>query len=439
MKNTKGVVLDNGLTVILDRFSHPKHAVLIGARFGPVDETGEMWGAAHLIEHMMFKSNRHRTKEEVKREMEWSGAAINGETTSDYSYISCYALNGLEERTIQTMFESVSNPSYLEDEFENEKNVIISESGMYTNDAISVLYGDMLVSVLLKDTPYCHPVEGTPEILSRMAKGQVEEMKARYWVPNNIVIVVSGGFNQKDALRTIEKTFGRMEPAQVPSRMAFEFDTAEDLSMIEMQVYARMEQPQAYLAMGYRMPSVRNPDNIKIELLEHLLSGCMSSRLWRLRDNHGIGYSISSGYDRTADIGMLIFGINGFDPERYNEAIELILGEFAGLKEEPVDKREMEGTITNRISLYQETLINPTERALAIFEKETYKMGYDLNERVECLKRVTPEEIMETATKYLTDNFAIASILPKGYCQKYRPKREQSSWLKRIISHLKGI
>ncbi len=128
----------------------------------------------------------------------------------------------------------------------------------------------------------------------------------------------------------------------------------------------------------------------------------------------GIGYSVGNFFYPTGDEGMFICHVDGFDPKRAQETEKVICDIFNDLKTKPVPEKEFNGTKKLMISKYDDSLEKITDRTQMIFMSELLKIPFDFQQKEEYINQVTKEDLMETAKKYLTEEYALTLLEPEN-------------------------
>ncbi len=413
LKGVKRTVLDNGLTILTHKVPKAKKAVLlVGVKVGSIHEKDVLNGGSHFNEHMLFKSNAHRTAQQITEALELGGADINAWTYFDETvlYIKCLpeALAG----AVVVAYEATTNFTYNQEEFERERQVILTEIKRGIENPESYAASHVFYPTLFSGTSLEKTVAGTEKAMGAITPGDLACFKSDYYAPNNMVIMVAGKFDEKKLRQEIKKTFGAMlytrgirHPSIVvpPNRRQEKFETRRGLE-------------QAYLYLGYKVPSTLNKDNFKLRFLDGVFSAGLSSRMFqKLRVKHGIGYSVSSFYGSHVGVGLFGTVVSGFDATRFLETRDIILGEFADLKINLLSDKEFDITRNLLVSQYSEGFDSITGLAKGILHTEFNQTPYDFREIAKYLKKVTKQDVVEMARQYLTDEFTLTALVPEGF------------------------
>ncbi|RLI96029.1 MAG: hypothetical protein DRO92_00440 [Candidatus Altiarchaeales archaeon] len=407
MREIKRIDFQNGLRLLMEKRPNTKKAaLLIGVKVGPVNENDKISGISHFNEHLLFKSNRYRTTRQIIEDLEYSGTIVNAYTT--WKYTAFYAKTPYRElnNVIQILFEAATNFNYREDEFELERQVILTEIQNYINSPEKYSILGLFIPTLFKGTALERKIEGTVKSITLMKKNDLEKFKKRFYKPNNMVISICGRFDERVLLEKIGDTFGSMkrggsvkdENIEIKNKKLYREERRKDIN-------------QMYLALGYRVPGYQSDDYFKLDILSSILSEGLSSRMfYELREKRGIGYSVGSLYHPFGKEGMFFTHVDGFDPSRLNETKETILKIFENLKNKKIPEREFRGTKKLIISRYDDKLENITDRAILMLESEFYNIPFDFRKKNKLIKGVSKYDIMSAARDYLDENYTLTIL-----------------------------
>ena len=410
LKGVERLELDNGLVLLMEKRPNTKKAALVaGVKVGSVDETARVNGGSHFNEHMLFKSNKHRTAREIAEDLEYSGTIINAYTTWKYTAFTAKAPSRHLNTAMEVLYEAATNFEYKADEFETERQVILTEIRNFINSPERHSLSGIFIPSLYKGTPLEKKIEGTVDTMASVKKEELEAFKEKYYAASNMVIAAVGRFDGRRLVKDVTDIFGSLDKRKIPRRdPKISLKNRRDTVSEE-----RKDITQTYMCLGYRVPGYASPDMHALDLISGLLSEGLSSRMYQeLRDKRGIGYSVGSIFYATGDEGMFITHIEGFDPARLDEARQAILDIFDDLKRNPVPDREFNGTKTLMISKFDDMVERITERSMALFETEIYGIPYDFREKEKHINQVTKKQIQETAEKYLTDDYIMTLLEP---------------------------
>jgi len=401
--------LKNRLVLVTEKKNTKYVMLLIGINVGSIHESNNLNGASHFNEHMVFKTNKHRSYKQLLEDFERLGAKVNAYTAYDRTVFWAKSLPESLNEIIDIYYEGITNFEYVESEFRKEKEVVLTEARMYMDDPKSFI-DDLFISSLYKSTPLEKPIIGELKTLKRMKKGDLEKFKKENYVASNTVIGVVGKFDEKSLEKKILETFGKIRKGKKNKIPPIKIENKKRL------IEKRIDAAQAYLYLGYRVPTYDSEDWCKIFFLKEILYGGMSSRLFQsLREEKGIGYSVGCNYiDLAKNSGCFYVYIDGFDAKRKDEAIDTILKEFKKLKENFVSDDELERRKKVALFKFYENVSKIEYIAEEIVDRELTNRKLNLFKKDKFIKKINKKHIIEAANKYLNDDFTLVIGYPKN-------------------------
>lgn len=413
MTGIKRITLDNGLRVLLATGPKPKkNVVMVGFKVGSAYENDSNAGLFHFLEHILFKSTKTKRSKKILEELEDEGTEVNAGTDYRYTVLHAKMLPHLTAKTIRSFFEMVVNPEYNTRELDFERKVVFDEMENDKDDHL-MHSNDFFFSSLFPGQYLGRPILGDFATLKTITRADLEEAKKRYYIANNAAIAVIGKFNEEEILETILDTFGKLEAGILPPVL-------KNIEIVNSQTVITVPRDtlksQAYLCLGYKVPGSNHKDYPKLVLLDSVLSGGMSSRLFiALREQRGIGYQVGTSLVDFVDIGVFYAFIPGFYKKGLRNAIKVILREFERLKKTAVSRAELERAKSRFSSHYEEALEHPEMWVSQILMKEFFGMPYDFRKFSKYVKKLAPRDIKQVAQEYLTDDYTLTALLPKGF------------------------
>ena len=407
-------VLPNGLTILVrEDHASPVVALNFWVHVGSNNESGDLMGWAHGIEHMLFKGTGLRPPGAIAREIKNAGGEVNAAT--GYETTNYYIVVPREEfRTALDIHADVLRNSVFDPlELENERQVLIEENQMYRDRPSG--YGhtwEELFRLGFTRHRYQSPIGGPDRNLRETPRERIVAYKERYYVPANIVYVITGDVEAEVAFAAVESVLGDW-PA-VP----FEADVSPPEPLQTRFRYKEIEGDvsRVYGKIGFHVSSELADDHDALHVLSHILGVGRSSRLFReVRENRGLAHSISVLSVSGVDPGYLVIDFTA-DAPRALDALTAIFHEIGRLIREPVAKAELVRTRTMVESDYVFGLETVEGQASILGHYATLgqlERAFDYPDRV---GRVTKDDVREVATRYL--GVAKASVV------LYRPRGE---------------
>lgn len=328
--------LENGIRIVTNRMSGVR-SVSIGILFdvGPRDDPVERMGLAHLTEHMMFAGTSNRDAAQIARLMDEGGGSIGAFTARDYT---CYFSTVLDEYSTYAMDllgDLLLNSIVPLDNLKKEKQAVLSEMEM-AGDVPYQRVHELLKSFTWPKHPLGNPIIGRPETVAAISRDDVIYFMHQHYLPNRMIIAAAGNVDHLDFVALARDAFWRMLGESIPQPLPIPAQNGG----VKLEY---MPVSQTYFCLGLQAPPYAHPDRYAVHLLNNVLGGGSSSRLYRkLRDEHGLVYSISSEVHAYLDDGLIV--IEGSTAPQYlHEVLGLILEETKNLitGKQPVDEEEL--------------------------------------------------------------------------------------------------
>ncbi len=296
--------LENGVRVVSEPISHARSVSLgIWVKVGSAEElTGEE-GIAHFIEHMLFKGTATFTAKEIAQQFDRFGGDINAFTTKEATCFYATVLEDRAEDAARILADMLLNSKLDETEMAKEKSVIIDELAS-VEDSPEEDADERLWALMYPNHPIGRPIGGTPDRVQSFTKQNLITFMDRFYTPDRIVISVAGSFDNS-LLSAVEQLFGSFskpisnEPRPVLEPADFKSGNGRKAKDIE----------QSHLFLGYPGLPLKHPDIYSLALLDSILGGTMSSRLFQeVREEKGLAYSVYSYYASHAEEGAFVIG-----------------------------------------------------------------------------------------------------------------------------------
>ncbi len=335
-------VLPSGLRVLTEAIPAMRSVSFgIWVAVGSRDETGPTAGAAHFLEHLLFKGTHKRGALEISSSIEAVGGETNAFTTKEYT---CYYARVLDEDlplAIDVMCDLVADSVLEPADVETERGVILEEIAMHDDEPGDEVH-DLFARAVYGDHPLGRLISGTSDTVTPMTRRQIQTFYRRRYVAPQIVIAAAGNLDHAAVVRLVRQALRGTpldtEPASpAPHRPAAPAVRTRAASTV-VQV---KETEQAHVVLG--CPAIDRLDERRFALgvLNNVLGGGMSSRLFQeIREQRGLAYSVYSYASQYADSGL--FGVYaGCAPGRVDEVLELTRTELARTAEQGITEAEL--------------------------------------------------------------------------------------------------
>jgi predicted Zn-dependent peptidase len=289
-----------GVALVLDPLPHRQVVdvgwfVVGGSRLDPAGQSG----LSHYVEHAVFRGAGERTGRQINREVDARGGTLNGFTDKELTWFECEVLSEHVDFAIEVTADLVLRPTFPPELCRRERDVVLSEAQSAMDDGEERVH-EYLEASLWPRSPYARPVVGLVEEVERLEVSALGAHHARTYLPQRMVVVVSGGFDPPKVkerfthrLRHVEALRPAAQPPPSAPGLVSRRVVPEDLSQVHV---------------GVAVPAVPrgHPDEWALRLLAEILGGGPSSRLFeRLREDHGLCYTVYAGLLAYQDRGAL--------------------------------------------------------------------------------------------------------------------------------------
>jgi predicted Zn-dependent peptidase len=306
----------------------------VGSRY----ESDNLTGAAHFIEHMMFKGTKKRlTTLSISKELDRVGAEFNAMTSKDFTGYYVKINHEKLEIGVDVLSDMLLNSVFNEKELQREKGVIIEEINMYHDNPLMYIE-DRIESLIYKGNTLQREIAGEKEVFKKINRTDLLNFKNAHYHPEKTVVVVAGNVPanieslvNKYYLRHFKK--GKQNGSGFEKFVPTQKDSRVDL------MYKKTDQVQ--LALGFLSAGYES-DKVEVtNLLSVILGGNMSSRLFiQIRERRGLAYSVCCSSSPYQDVGSVIIQA-GLDKGRVDEALAVILAELFKIKKYGVSVKEL--------------------------------------------------------------------------------------------------
>jgi len=322
-------VLDNGLRVITSTMPHSRSvclAIFVGA--GSCYESNEEAGISHFAEHLFFKGTKRRpTSKEITQDIEGVGGTINGGTDKEITAFWCKVASPHFPIALDVLSDLLLNSRFDNKDIEREREVINEEINM--NLDIPQQRVSMLIDELLwPDQPLGREVIGYKETVSSTTRQQLLDYVARRYMPNNTVLSIAGNIQHEEAIAQIKPVFDKWAAGELFTGYTTNASQTETRLRIEPK-----DIEQAHLCLAVHGLSRFHPQRFVVDLLNTVLGGGMSSRLFmEIRERRGLAYDIHSYTEHFLSSGSFAI-YAGVDPRKIETAVVAILQELSNIKQ----------------------------------------------------------------------------------------------------------
>ncbi|UOF92896.1 insulinase family protein [Fodinisporobacter ferrooxydans] len=373
-----------------------------GSRF----ENEKNNGISHFIEHMFFKGTKNKTARQLAEVFDSIGGQVNAMTSKEYT---CYYARVLDEHfevALSTLADMFFQSIFAAEEVEKEKKVVIEEINMY-EDTPDELVHDLLSSVVFQGHSLGYTILGPEENLKSFTRNDILEYMSNHYTPDNTVIAIAGNVSSKDAIAQVLKLFGHFS-----GKRMIKGGLAQPVFHVD-RVLRQKDTEQAHICLATKGYPLDDKHAYPLILLNNALGSSSSSRLFQeIREERGMAYSVYSYHSSYQDIGM--FGVYvGTNPEQMDEVVALTTSILHDVQTNGIFDEELKKAKDQVKGSLMLSLESTSSRMSRIGKNELLlQRQISLDETVEQINAVTPEQIQQVAHELFSQPIAITAVGP---------------------------
>ena len=413
--------LGSGLTLVTDSMPEVRSvAIGVWLRRGSRHEALAASGVSHFIEHMVFKGTKHRSAERIAAEVDSIGGYMDAFTAKEYASFHLKVLDEHTELAVEILGDIVQNPLFDAREMAREKQVIYEEMSM-VEDTPDDLVMEIFSESFWPDHPLGRPILGTRKSVGRFKRQHLASYFARVYRPDNILIAAAGHLEHEALAALVGRHFAGLDGrASVPARVP---GASAPRTACRTVARSKHQLEQVHICIGARAYPQAHPDRYACHLMNTVLGGSMSSRLFQnVREKRGLVYSISSGVTAYSDSGALTV-YAGTRLDSAPEVVRLTLEEIRRLRGEllPDDElRRAKDHIKGGLLL---SLEGSNARMNHLARQELlYGRQHSVDELMQSIEQVSADDVRRVAAEIFDGQLA-ASVL--GNLKGWRPRSRE--------------
>lgn len=405
--------LKNGLTIIIEQDLNAKSCTCeYVVACGSLDEFGSYsgdnnFGVSHFVEHMMFKGTKNRSVDDINNDIAAIGGHCNAATSFDHTlyYISSPA--DVWKDNLEILNDLFWNSTLPEDEFEQEKTVILEELKMYEDKPRSKCMENLDI-LINRNFPNRQRVAGTIESVKKLTLDDLRKVIKNFYQPNNVALLISGNVPIKEVIADIN-IFMLYKEAQIIATRSKEFN--EELMNNQLIRVQKNDLSQAHLGFAIKGVPPYEKDYFIQDLISDYLGGGFISKLYNIiREKLGLAYTVNVSTNSLRDTSY-IMGYCGLRKENIDRVHSIIVKELNKLKHDLIDEKELKtlkALYKGRSLLALET----TASKLSIHEDNfIFDTDYTIDNILDIVLNINSEEILEFANKYFIEKNICWSVL----------------------------
>ncbi len=393
-------VLKNGMTLILEKRNLPVVSVAFAVRNGGVNEKEEEKGISHFIEHMLYKGTSKRSAKKIAEDIEKRGGDLNGFTSEEITAYWCKMPSKYLDVALDVLGDMIKNPKFDKKELEKERKVIFEEIKMYHDNPRMHSLDE--IQKLLYNGPMKINLAGTFKTMDSITRDKILNKFKQVYTPNNMILCVVGDADFDYLIKFAEKNFGNEKGKIFLEKFGLENET---------KIEKREGIDQANLIFAYHVPLAGDERSYAAVVLNSLMAGGMSSRLFaEIREKRNLAYSVKGESNINKNFAYNLIYV-GTMKENIEKIKGLILEEFEKVvnsfeeKELNQIKEQLVGNYQISMEDSQQQMINLLSYELHGNAKEFYNFEKDV-------LKVKLEEVKKLALD-AKKNYSFFALVPK--------------------------
>jgi len=334
-------VLPDGLRILTEAISTVRSVTFgVWVAVGSRDESPELAGASHFLEHLLFKGTRRRTALDISAQIEAVGGETNAFTTKEYTCYYARVLDTDLALAIDVICDLVTSSLIAPADVETERGVICEEIAMNEDEPAEVAH-ELFNRAVFGDHPLGRPIAGTIDSISALTRDQIANFYRHHYRAPSMVVTAAGNVDHDAVVNLVNEAFNHgvaERPAATPVALR---DSRPRVPWSAKSLVETRETEQAHLIVGCGAPDRLDERRFALGVLNSALGGGMSSRLFQeIREKRGLAYSVYSYTNQYADGGLFAV-YAGCSPGKVDEVYALTRAQLARVAEQGLSREEI--------------------------------------------------------------------------------------------------
>lgn len=368
-------------------------------------------GISHLLEHMVFKGTDEHSAQQLNEEVADLGGLWNAYTSTDRTVFHIDGPSEHWHNFLHILIRLVFHPSFPQEEFEKERDVIRREMAMYNDDPRDAAYR-ALVTTLYKVHPRRLPVIGERKLFDALTPADMKEYHRRRYVPSNVFLCVAGDVEPQTVFDALEKEVSDISPAptETPAIHPEPRQWGKRLHRCEFA------QPTSTLMLAWRIPHTQHPDAAPLAILSSILGDGRAAWLYRhFHEETALAHDTNTSIlpDKQGEGAFVIEA--DVERNRRDDLRDAILNYISTLPQANFStalQRALRQMRTQRVRTLSTVQGCAALLGISWHHSRNINAG---NEWMEALNRVTPQDLARVAASYLTpERLTEVSVDPIG-------------------------
>jgi len=411
--SVKRSVHSSGLRIVTEEVPSVRSAAIgIWVNVGSRDEAPATAGASHFLEHLLFKGTTRRTALQISAAVESVGGEMNAFTSKEYTCFWARVIDTDLPMAIDVVSDLITSSVVTALDVDAERKVVLEEIAMRDDDPSDLVH-DLFSDTYYGDTAIGRPILGTVKSISEMSRATVFNYYKKKYLPQDLVVAVSGNIKHKRVVAMVEDALSRDNFLEQSATPAIRPSTPIRNSKQQSVGLLHKKSEQAHMFYGLEGVARADQRRFAMGVLSAALGGGMSSRLFQeIREKRGLAYSVYSYAQQFAGSGTLGF-YAGCNPAKALEVVSIMRDVLAdvvahGLTHEEIERAK--GAVRGSLVLSQE---DTGSRMSRIGKNEiVYGQVMDFDDILKEISRVSAADISEIASEFLVKTPTLALVGP---------------------------
>ena len=398
--------LPSGLRVITqDMPSVSSVSIGMWVDTGSRDENPIEAGASHFLEHLLFKGSEKMSAHYISEAFDAVGARHNAFTSKEYTCYWARCRDADLPLTVDILSEMLLRPAFRQHEIDSERHVVLEEINMNEDDPTDVAH-EMFMTSMWEGHPLSPPILGTRESITEMTRETIHGYWQRRYSPHSVVVAAAGRLDHDRLVDQITETMGDWTGRPLTR------GRTSPAAGARVNVTTR-DTEQAHLVLGALGPSRSDERRWPLTVVDHVLGGGMSSRLFReIREERGLAYAVHSFRMAFLEAGSVAVYV-GTTPTQAAEVLKLVRDEFAKLVESGLSDEELaraKGHVKGALAL---SLEDTNSRMTRLGRNEiTGIEQLSIDEVVARIEAVTADDVTALVADLYQGPFVLGAVGP---------------------------
>ncbi len=399
-------VLDCGARLVTETMADVRSATVgVWVGTGSRDEDEGRAGASHFLEHLLFKGTPTWKAAEIAEAVDEVGGDMNAYTTKEYTAFYIRLLSENLPLGLDVLGAIMTDPALDPADVDAERQVILDEILMHADEPAD-LASEQCAAALFPGHPLGREVLGVPASVRALDATEIRRFFDAHYRTANMVVAAAGDVDHDQLAGEVDRRFGSRNGGQAPSR------TPPD-GPVRTRVVTRRPTEQAHLVVGLRAFGRHAEERWPLAVLNHVLGGGMSSRLFQeIRERRGLAYAVWSERSHFDEVGALNVGV-GTAPEHAHEVLGLVHDEIDRLGENGISAREL---AVAKGHLRAETLLSLEDSGARMSRVGSSLLLHgrvlEVSELIDRVEAVTLEDVASVAAKLAAEPRTVSVVGP---------------------------